>query len=373
MSLFFTGKAVSVTCWWHRYGVKAGGIMALLVSLCAPCHALVVLQYHHIADNTPAATSLSPKVFEQHLDYLESNKFNVISIEQLPELLESGRPLPDRTVIITFDDGYRSVYDTAYPLLKKRKWPFTVFINTKPHDEKNPQYIQWDELRAMAKHNVTIANHTDSHPHLIRRGLGESVKQWRQDRVAQIEFAQKRIKKEIGKAPPFFAYPFGEYDEELEKELKKRGYFAFGQQSGPVAKTSNPQSLPRFPFGGVYGGMEDFQTKVWSIPFPLTTVRVFSEKGSPILEPELPMGVDIPELQLVSPIAGYIRGVQCFASGQGAISTKVESSTIVVKANRPLASGRSRYNCTAPAGGGRFYWYSQLFIKRLPDGTWYHE
>lgn len=351
-----------------------GGLFVIWIALCAgAAHALVVLQYHHIADDTPAATSLSPALFKQHMDYLEENSFNIVSIEALPELLESGKPLPDRSVIITFDDGYRSVYDAAYPVLKKKGWPFTVFINSKPHDEKNPQYIKWAELREMSKNKVTIANHTDSHPHLIRRALGEPIKEWRDNRVAQIEFAQQRIQKEIGKAPSFFAYPFGEYDEELERELKKRGYIAFGQHSGPVAKNSNPQSLPRFPFGGVYGSMDDFKTKVWSIPLPVTAVRVITEKGTPIKNPELPMGVDIPEVQLVSPIAAHIRGIQCFASGQGAISTKVESSTIVVKANRALASGRSRYNCTAPAGGGRYYWYSQFFIKRLPDGTWYKE
>lgn len=357
----FTKVAFWLVCSCFVCGISAG------------THALVVLQYHHVSDKTPAATSISPKVFEEHLDYLAENKFNVISIEELPDLLESGNALPDRSVIITFDDGYESIYTTAYPLLKKRKWPFTVFINTKPHDEKNPQYIQWDELREMAKHKATIANHSDSHPHLIRKELGLSVKEWREWRIAQIEFAQKRIKKEIGKAPPFFAYPFGEYDAELERELKKRGYLAFGQQSGPVAKNSNPQSLPRFPFGGVYGGMDDFITKVWSLPLPVTSVKVLTEKGVLIDNPELPMGVDIPELELVSPIAAYIRGIQCFASGQGAIETQVQTSTIRVKAKRPLPVGRSRYNCTAPAGGGRFYWYSSLFIKRKPDGTWYQE
>lgn len=345
----------------------------LVCGISVSAHALVVLQYHHVSEDTPAATSISPKVFGAHLDYLAENNFNVISIESLPKLLKAGGNLPDRAVIITFDDGYESIYTTAYPLLKKRKWPFTVFVNTKPHDEKNPQYIQWKELREMAKHKATIANHSDSHPHLIRRELGLPVKEWREWRIAQIEFAQKRIEKEIGKAVPFFAYPFGEYDAELERELAKRGYFAFGQQSGPVAKNSNPQSLPRFPFGGVYGDMDDFITKVWSIPLPVTAVKVFTEKGKLITDPELPMGVDIPEVQLVSPIAAHIRGIQCFASGQGAIDTEVKSSTIHVKAKRPLPVGRSRYNCTAPAGGGRFYWYSSLFIKRLPDGTWYSE
>ncbi len=83
--------------------------------------ALVVLQYHHISDKTPKSTSTSTALFEAHLQYLEDNQFNVMDIRELRKLIKKKATPPDRTVIITFDDGYRSVYDNAYPLLKKRK------------------------------------------------------------------------------------------------------------------------------------------------------------------------------------------------------------------------------------------------------------
>lgn len=347
-------------------------LLAALFLASGATRALVILQYHHVDTTTPKATSVTPDTFEAHLDFIEKNNFKVVSITELRAYLKKGA-IPDGTVMITFDDGYRSIYTEAYPRLKKRGWPFTVFIYTQPHDNKNPQYIQWNELREMARHGATIANHSDSHPHMIRRDKDEPVREWQQWRERQIDFAEQRIKKEIGKSDKLFAYPFGEYDTELVEMLERKGYLAFGQQSGPVAPTSDPQAIPRFPFGGDYGQGDDFANKLFSLPLPISGVAVESRDGRALREPELPRDVDIPVLRISTPLARYIKNFNCFASGQGRIETTVQSGSIIVKANRSLPPGRSRYNCTANAGNGRYYWYSQLFIKRNPDGSWYRE
>lgn len=347
-------------------------LLGSLLLAAESAQALVILQYHHVGDSTPKSTSVSPALFEAHLDFIEQNNFKVVSITELRNYLKK-KSIPDGMVIITFDDGYRSIYTEAYPRLKKRKWPFTVFINTKPHDEKNTQYIQWDELREMAKNGATIANHSDSHPHMIRRGTGETVKSWEDWRERQIDFAERRIKKEIGKSHKLFAYPFGEYDNALTKMLERKDYLAFGQQSGPVASTSDPQVIPRFPFGGAYGKGDDFANKLYSLPLPITSVVLESEDGRALRDVELPKNVTIPVLRITTPLARYVKNFNCFASGQGRITTNVQSSSIVVKANRPLPPGRSRYNCTANAGNGRYYWYSHMFIRRNADGSWYSE
>lgn len=347
-------------------------LLALLLTW-QPASALVVLQYHHISENAPHATSISPALFEAHLQFLEDNNFRVVDIAELEKYLKSEAGIPDGTVIITFDDGYRSIYSEAYPRLKKRGWPFTVFVNSKPHDEKNPSFMSWKQLKEMSKHGATIGNHTDSHLHMIRRLANEDTGDWLERMEREIDFAENRIKKEIGDKPRYFAWPFGEYNSELQKLLKKKGYLAFGQQSGPVSKDSDPQVLPRFPFGGDYGKLDEFGTKVFSLPLPVNSIETEAAGHGRFTDPELPMGVDIPVLRINTPLARYLKNFQCFASGQGKINTEVQSSTIVVKATRPLNVGRSRYNCTADSGNGRFYWYSQLFIKRNKDGTWYRE
>lgn len=335
--------------------------------------ALVVLQYHHVSDKTPRSTSINPQLFRAHLQYLEDKKFNVVDILTLQEWLKNGSSIPDQTVVITFDDGYRSVYATAYPELKKRGWPFTVFINTKAHDEKNSHFVSWDQLREMARHGAVIANHTDSHPHLIRQQSYENYEQWQSRRMREITFAENRIKKEIGRSHLLFAYPYGEYDRALQSQLKRLGYLAFGQQSGPIAKNSSMQALPRFAFGGAYGDMSDFETKVKSLPFPESRTKVSTSNGKVLTEPLLPSGEGRPVLRIASPLLPYIDQFACYASGRGQIKAEIKGGTLVAYSPKDLPVGRSRYNCTAHAGGGRYYWHSQLFIRRLSDGSWVDE
>ncbi len=348
-------------------------VFLMAFCLCMPVSAIVVLQYHHVSHDTPAITSVSPERFAQHMAYLADAKFKVVSIVDVKRWLERGESLPDRTVVITFDDGYRSVYDEAFPVLKKRGWPFTVFVNTKPHDDNHPQFASWKELRAMHKAGATIANHSVSHPHMIRQPAGQSHKQWVNTREQEILVAEQRIRAEIGESHKLFAYPFGEYDAALQDFLKAQGYLAFGQQSGPMADYSDRQSLPRFPFGGPYGEMDDFITKVNSLPFPSARIKASDNDGKVLHEPALPASVTQPVLRIASPLFGHIASPNCYASGQGKIHSEVKSGALVARADKPLPAGRSRYNCTAHAGGGRFYWYSHLFIRRLPDGRWLPE
>ena len=88
----------------------------------------VILLYHHVSGSAPASTSVTPEVFEQHIQYL-ADGYNVISLEHAVNALKSEKRLPERAVVITFDDGYRSIYDNAHPILARHGMPYTVFIN----------------------------------------------------------------------------------------------------------------------------------------------------------------------------------------------------------------------------------------------------
>ena len=143
-------------------------IFAAAAWFSATLEAAVVLQYHHVDTMTPASTSTSPERFGMHLDHLADNDFDVVPLAELVDTLRAGEPLPDRTVAISFDDGYVSIYETAWPMLKAKGWPFTVFINSEPHDQGKPLFMSWDQLRELHAGGATIANHTVSHPYLLR-------------------------------------------------------------------------------------------------------------------------------------------------------------------------------------------------------------
>lgn len=304
-----------------------------------------------------------------HLDYLDESGFDVVPLQQLVDTMREGRALPDRTAAITFDDGYISIFETAWPLLREKGWPFTVFINTEPHDQRRPLFMSWGQLRQMAEGGATIANHSVGHPNLLNRQPGHDEAQWKTWVRQEISVAQQRIEKEIGSAPILFAYPYGEFDNAVLDIVEELGFAGFGQHSGPLAPFSDLRALPRFPFGGSYGDRQDFVTKVNSLPMPLATgedsIRWETAEGTPLDDIVMGGGPVRPRLVLRLEEGFKFGSLNCFASGQGRAPLSIESPRVYVQAEKPLGMGRSRYNCTASSGqSGRFFWFSQLWIIR---------
>lgn len=354
--------AITMSKW---LGLIAGAIFFLPVV----AQAAVVLLYHHVSNTTPKSTSISPAHFEAQLDYLEQNNFTVVPLLELTEKLRKGESLPDKTVAISFDDSYVSVYDSAYPRLKKRGWPFTFFVNT-DSVSTSKLFVTWEQLHEMSKHGVTIANHTSKHNHLPRREKNETDKQWRARITAEITNAQLKIKQEIGNAPKILAYPFGEYDLEVQKIAKKLGYIAFGQQSGALYSEGDLQAVPRFPFGGSFTDLDDFIMKVNTRPMPTKSVGFYSDKKTEQDNVIVRAGAK-PWLVLALEDTNLLKKINCFATGQGAITTEIIDNKLWVQAKQPLTPGRTRYNCTAYTGEkGRFFWYTQQWLATDNNGEW---
>lgn len=331
--------------------------------------AAVVILYHHVSDTTPKSTSISPAQFDAQMDYLEKNNFTIVPLLELTETLRKGEPLPDKTAAISFDDSYVSVYDSAYPRLKKRGWPFTFFVNTEAVSTSK-LFVNWEQLREMSKHGVTIANHTTKHNHLPRQEKNETAAQWRERIATEIVRAQEKIAQEIGTAPKILAYPFGEYDIDVQQIAKKLGYIAFGQQSGVLYEKGDLQSVPRFPFGGTFTELDDFIMKVNTRPMPIKKVSFYSNKETEQKNLIVKAG-EKPWLVLELSDASLAKKINCFATGQGAITVEVKDNKLWAQAKQALGPGRARYNCTAYSGEkGRFYWYTQQWLVTDKDGEW---
>jgi len=327
-----------------------------------PNHA-VVLIYHHISDRTPAATSLGPALFTEHLEYLAAKGHHVASLPAIVDSLRRGRPLPDLTVSLSFDDGYVSVYDEAFPQLKARGWPFTVFVCPEDIDHHRGPVLTWDQLREMAAAGATIANHGLRHDHLQRRRDSESDAAWTERIRSELTTAQARIAAEIGTAPPLLAYPYGEYDPLLQSLVAELGWAAFGQQSGALGELSDWTLLPRFPMAGLYAAMAGFRDKVRCVPLPVAS----SVPVSPLITWPSEDQSTRPVLRItLVPDEGKSWQLQAFATGQGsALLNWVDEAAGIfeVQAREPLQPGRSRYNITAPFGAdGRYHWFSQTWL-----------
>lgn len=330
----------------------------------------VILQYHHFSDTTPAITSVTPAQFDAHLDYLQQRDFQVLPLQQVAEALRERRPLPDRCVSITVDDAYVSVYRNAFPRMRERGWPFTVFISTEGVDRGIAAYMTWDQMREMAAAGVRFENHGHTHDHLIRRQAGETDAGWASRVKDDIDTAQARILEELGQQSRLFAYPYGEFDDALARIVADLGLTGFGQQSGPAASFDDPSALPRFPMAARYAELPGFIDKVNSLPMPV----VKSYPGDPLL----PLDEWRPLLTLEFRPGSYRpEAIRCFVGGSDRMALQWPAErpdTLEVRALDDLPVGRSRYNCTMPsAEAGRYHWLSQAWIRRQADGGWYSE
>ncbi len=326
----------------------------------------VVLMYHHFGDSRHPSTNIRLEQFEAHLDHLETGGYRVWPLARLTRRLKSGQSIPDRVVAITVDDAYRSVYTEAYPRLKARGWPFTVFVASDGVDRHFQAYMNWDQLREMAANGATIANHSASHDHLTDRHPDETESAWTTRVRADIEQDQRRLTEELGTAPMLFAYPYGEYGPALLDLVTELGYTGFGQQSGAIGEDSDFAALPRFPLSERYGTLDAFRTKVATLPFPIRAVS----PRSPILAD----ADTVPKLTLrLAPTDARLDQLTCFSQGMGRAAVSWQNRAdrrFSVMAERPQQGRRSRYNCTAPSPhSGRYYWYSHPWLappRKLP-------
>lgn len=318
----------------------------------------VVLMYHHFGVDKHPSTNVRLEQFDAHLEHLAQSGYQVWPLAKVVEYVRRQKPFPGRVVAITVDDAYRSVFEQAYPRLRARGWPFTVFVSTDGVDRHFKAYMSWQQMREMQQHGVSFENHSATHDYLVRRLPGESAVQWRQRMRDDISRAQRRIKEELGGAPTLFAYPYGEYDEALANLVSEMGLVAFGQQSGPVGFGGDLRALPRFPMAERFAALADFKQKLNTLAFPVTDIQPW--------DPLLSNGQAPRMVVTLADSDARLDQLSCFVSGQGAVVVEWldrKARQFAVQAGAALPQGRSRYNCTAPSSqSGRYFWLSHLWI-----------
>jgi peptidoglycan/xylan/chitin deacetylase (PgdA/CDA1 family) len=345
----------------------------VLISIIFTVHAKpfnhgTILQYHHVNATTPAVTSISPELFEQHLDLINREGLLVIPLDVMIHRIKLGLQFEGKVIAITFDDNYRSIYDNAFPLLKKRRLPFTIFVNPKSISSNNDSKLtlSWDHLSEMKRHGATIANHTQNHSHLLQKLENETQKKWKNRIKQEILSAQNQLEQELGVAPKWLAYPYGEFDDNLKNLLIEMEYLGFSQQSGAINQTTDWQAIPRFPASGVYSNLKTLTTKINSRAFIIRSESPISElriEGNPM-----------PVIEIVVDKHNVIHSqVRCFFAGEKVYSeSEIRGDNLIITAQFEglIPFGRSRYNCTAPSKYGDYFWYSMPFVSTNVQGQW---
>jgi peptidoglycan/xylan/chitin deacetylase (PgdA/CDA1 family) len=318
--------------------------------------------YHRFGEDSYPATNIRIEQFDAQLAHIRDRGYHVIPLEDLIAAFKDGKELPERAVVITIDDAYRSIYDVAHARLRQFDFPYTVFVATDAVDEGLPAYMSWDQMRELAAEGVTFANHGAAHRSTLQEGdyAGE------EERLtlvrADVEKGARRLAEELSPLEGAFAYPYGEYDAATAGLLKQMGYISFGQQSGAIGTDSDTRALARFPMNESYGDMDQFRTKLASLPMPVQGV----EPWDPVVTTRAPsITVTLGETD------ARLAEMACFVSGQGRgeIDWEEPYRRFKVGANKPFGLGRHRVNCTAPRNDGRYLWFSHPWVVRPAAGA----
>ena len=235
-----------------------------------------ILVYHRVNDADTNSTTLKVADFDAQIKYLLEDGYHIISPDDLLDAWESGKTLPNKPIVLTFDDGHADIYNNVFPVLQKYNVRATVFIVTDYVGMSD--YLTWDQARALqAGGFVDIESHTMSYKNLTTL---KGDKLWN-----EIYGSKQAIEWALKKPAKFIAYPYGKYTVAAEDTSKEVGFRAgFIEDYGLADNDDNPYVLTRIPVQGTNDyTMLRFQLRLKGSPIfaPLNRFKTDIADGNP--------------------------------------------------------------------------------------------
>jgi peptidoglycan/xylan/chitin deacetylase (PgdA/CDA1 family) len=202
-----------------------------------------VLMYHEIADATltPSVLAVSPEVFADQLAFLSDSGFNAITAGELSAIIaDDTGELPERPVVLTFDDGYGDFYTQALPLLKQHGFTATVFQTTGwvGKEDEAKRMLNWRELAEIEQAGIEIGAHTCTHPQLDQ--LPESLLH------EELYVSKSLLEDNLGLKVPGLAYPYGYSSTKVRRVAREIGYdYAYAVGNALTTSAADKFTLPR--------------------------------------------------------------------------------------------------------------------------------
>ncbi len=174
-----------------------------------------VLMYHSVGSSSTSDIVLPKEVFNNQLKFLKDNGYTTLTLDQLYDHFYKGKKVPKKSVVLTFDDGYRDNYEVVYPLLKSYGFTGTIFMQTNKVD-KDPAFLTSEQLKELDANGIMIMSHTVSHRDLTT--LSEDEK------YSELINSKKFLEKLLNKRIKYVAYPYGNCDTNTKAAAKRAGY-----------------------------------------------------------------------------------------------------------------------------------------------------
>ncbi|HEY8805295.1 MAG TPA: polysaccharide deacetylase family protein [Clostridium sp.] len=212
-----------------------------------------VLMYHSIGPAKLNPYVVSTDRLNRDMQYLKNNGFTTLSTDELYDFMVKNKPVPKKSILITFDDGYEDNYTNAFPILKKYNFKATIFVIT-GYVDKGKQFLSSAQLKEMQKSGIDIESHTNLHEKLGTYTYNSQLK--------TLKTSKDYIEKTLNKTVKYISYPFGSYNSDTLKAVNAVGYKMAFTTNGRWANISNGiLSLDRVFVSGFHHS-NSFQTRV---------------------------------------------------------------------------------------------------------------
>ena len=216
-----------------------------------------ILTYYGFSRKTSGELIVLESDFRNQMRYLKENGYLVIPLNQFLVFLDSKDPIPEKSVMITFDDGRRSLYDIAFPILREYGFPATLFVYTDFIGAGKA--LSWQQIDELSHNGFEVQSKTVTHRNLVKREPHESFEEYFRSVQKEVSQSKRTIEKKLKKECSTMAYPYGESNALIVALLKKEGYRgAFTVKGGTNPFFVNNYSINR---SIIRGGLDMNQFK----------------------------------------------------------------------------------------------------------------
>lgn len=235
----------------------------------------IIFVYHQIteldAQRDPYRISVTPQAFAMQMEYLATEGYTAVTLAEAVDAMRAGKALAPKTVVITFDDGYKDNYDEAFPILKRYHFPATIFLVADRIGDNavwDAQYgtplplMTWDNAREMHAAGIEFGSHTATHQRL------EDLAP--QDAEKEICDSKMTIEMQLGQPIHTFAYPYESFNQQIQDITAQCGYRA---ACGTPRMAETFYNLWRVEIGRVDADLEIFKRKLSRMWKPMNEAK----------------------------------------------------------------------------------------------------
>ena len=205
-----------------------------------PTEGIPVLMYHSISTIPGNTLGVPVQQFAEEMAWLHRQNYTTLSLEEFYEALVNKTPIPEKPIVLTFDDGYSDNYEAAWPILRPYGFKATFFVTT---SSVGPGMMNWDQLNLLVHEGNSVASHTVHHYDLATLSS--------QQQADELSLSKKDVETHLSNRVNALCFPSGRYNQTTLELMPKLGYtLGFTTESGKVHMGDNPQTLKRLRISG---------------------------------------------------------------------------------------------------------------------------